>query len=436
MILAMNEELERGVIGIALQDNATVFAVELERHYFSDLDNQIIWDAILKFSKDKEVFDAVTISDYLESKTNRRWIEYLGKIAFETLAPSIDKAIIYANKLREHYQKQTAINLAQDLIHGLSTNSDTVDIQKTANALMDISKSKKNHKIYVKQSLAEMLEDIELARESDGIIGYPTGLPCIDEVTGGYVPGELTIIAGRPGMAKTSLALNGVIAAPVRSLIISSETYARKITSRLAVIKSQIHNQKIRKGKLFDDDWPALNKSIADLMEKDFITYDEPRPSIGTVQSVIREAVLRDNIGIVFVDYLQNLKGSNIKESKVNQCTEIADTLSEIAGEFHIPVVALAQVNREVEKRPDKRPYISDISDCSQIEKAADVIMMLYRDEYYYPDTTQQKGVAEIIIGKMREGDVGTKYVKWEGKYFKFNDITEPTFTEFEDNNY
>jgi len=279
----------------------------------------------------------------------------------------------------------------------------------------------------IKPLLAKAVDKIDALFSSDSpLTGLTTGFSDFDEMTSGLQPADLVIVAGRPSMGKTTFAMNLSENALIKSgkpvLVFSMEMPAESIVMRMLSSLGRIDQNRIRNGKLEEDDWPRLDSAIALLADQKLLIDDTPALSPTEMKARARR-VFREHgeIGIIMVDYLQLMQVPG-SASRVEEISEISRSLKSLAKELNCPVVALSQLNRSLEQRPNKRPVMSDLRESGAIEQDADIIAFIYRDEVYNEDTPE-KGVAEIIIAKQRNGPIGTSKLAFLGRYTKFEDL-------------
>ena len=251
----------------------------------------------------------------------------------------------------------------------------------------------------------------------------PTGFIDLDYKTSGFQPSDLILIAARPSMGKTAFVLNIAEYMAFRSnetvAIFSLEMSKEQLVNRLFALESHVDSQILRTGNLSDSDWANLIEAAGTIGRSNLIIDDTPGISVSELRSKCRKYKLEHNLGIIMIDYLQLMQGSRRSESRQQEISEISRSLKEIARELHVPVVALSQLSRAVEQRPDHRPMLSDLRESGAIEQDADVVMFLYRDDYYNHDT-DKKDVAEVIIAKQRNGPIGTVELAWLPRFTKF----------------
>jgi len=276
--------------------------------------------------------------------------------------------------------------------------------------------------------LAKTVERIDQLYSSDSqLTGVSTGFDNLDEMTSGLQKGDLVIVAARPSMGKTTFAMNLVenaLASDVSALVFSMEMPSESITMRMISSLARIDQTRVRTGKLENDDWMRFGATVSILNEKKIFIDDTPALSPTEVRARARR-VARDlggSLGLIMVDYLQLMRVPGLESNRVNEISEISRSLKALAKEMNCPVIALSQLNRGLEQRPNKRPVMSDLRESGAIEQDADIIMFIYRDEVYNPES-QEKGVAEIIIGKQRNGPIGMAKLAFMGKYTRFDNL-------------
>jgi replicative DNA helicase len=286
--------------------------------------------------------------------------------------------------------------------------------------------------------LANVIDTIDTLFNSDeAITGISTGFTDLDEKTSGLQPSDLIIVAGRPSMGKTTFAMNLVENALMRSdkviLVYSLEMPAESLVMRMLSSLGRIDQTKVRSGRLDEDDWPRLTSAVNLLQERKLFIDDSAGISPSDMRARTRRlAREHGEIGMIMVDYLQLMQlGGSGSDNRTNEISEISRSLKALAKEFNCPVVALSQLNRSLEQRPNKRPINSDLRESGAIEQDADVIMFVYRDEVYHPET-EYKGVAEVIIGKQRNGPIGTVRLAFQGKYTRFDNLAAGSY-QFDD---
>ena len=288
----------------------------------------------------------------------------------------------------------------------------------------------KNQKGYepIKDVLVESFTKLEeLYNRKQHITGVPSGFMELDYKTAGFHGSDLILIAARPAMGKTAFALNIATNAAVRAnvpvAVFSLEMSKEQLVNRVLCSEAMVDSNKVRTGKLEEDDWTKLAETIGPLSEAEIYIDDTPGISITEIRAKCRKLKLEKNIGMIVIDYLQLIQGTNKRNgSREQEISEISRSLKMLAKELNVPVIALSQLSRAAEQRPDHRPMLSDLRESGAIEQDADIVMFLYRDDYYNEDS-EKKGIAEVIIAKHRGGSTGTVELLWLGSYTKFVNI-------------
>ena len=426
-----DEDAEQAVLGSMLTDNdAVMAAVEvLKEDAFYREDNKIIYQAILNLYSKSEPIDIITLKDELESMGK---FEQVG--GFEYLASLPDKVPTTANVqkyikiVEEKSVLRNLIKTANEIIElGYNPTEDVEDIMDGAEKkIFDIMQSK-NTKSYtpIKDVLVESFTNLEkLYNQKQHVTGVPTQFYDLDDKTAGLHGSELILVAARPAMGKTAFALNIATNAALRAnvpvAIFSLEMSKDQLVNRMLCSEAMVDSNKVRTGKLDEEDWTKLAEAIGPLSEAGIYIDDTPGISVMEIRAKCRKLKLEKNIGLVVIDYLQLISGSNKRNgSREQEISEISRSLKVLAKELNVPVIALSQLSRAVEQRDDHRPMLSDLRESGAIEQDADIVMFLYRDDYYNPET-ELKNIAEVIIAKHRAGSTGTVELLWLGNYTKF----------------
>ena len=425
-----DEDAEQAVLGSMLTDNdAVMAAVEvLKEDAFYREDNKIIYQAILNLYSKSEPIDIITLKDELESMGK---FEQVG--GFEYLASLPDKVPTTANVqkyikiVEEKSILRNLIKTANEIIElGYDPAEDVEDIMDGAEKkIFDIMQSK-NQKGYtpIKDVLVESFTKLEeLYNRKQHITGVPTGFAELDYKTAGLHGSELILVAARPAMGKTAFALNIATNAALRGnapvAIFSLEMSKDQLVNRILCSEAMVDSNKVRTGKLGEDDWVKLAGAIGPLSEAEMYIDDTPGISVMEIRTKCRKLKMEKNIGLVVIDYLQLVQGNKRTASREQEISEISRSLKILAKEINVPVIALSQLSRAVEQRPDHRPMLSDLRESGAIEQDADIVMFLYRDDYYNKES-EKKDIAEVIIAKQRGGQTGTVELLWMGQYTKF----------------
>ena len=276
--------------------------------------------------------------------------------------------------------------------------------------------------------MVERIDELYNQNNPNDVTGVPTGFVDLDRMTSGLQPGDLVIVAGRPSMGKTALSLNiGEHVAVEQGLpvaVFSMEMGATQLAMRMVCSVGRLDQQRLRTGRLLDDDWPRLTNAMQKMQDTQLFIDETPALSALELRARARRLARQcGQLGLVIVDYLQLMAGSSTGENRATEISEISRGLKGLAKELGCPVIALSQLNRSLEQRPNKRPVMSDLRESGAIEQDADVILFIYRDEVYNPDSPD-KGTAELIIGKQRNGPIGTVRLTFVGQYTKFENFT------------
>ena len=429
-----DEDAEQAVLGSMLTDNdAVMAAVEvLKEDAFYREDNKIIYQAILNLYSKSEPIDIITLKDELESMGK---FEQVG--GFEYLASLPDKVPTTANVqkyikiVEEKSVLRNLIKTANEIIElGYNPTEDVEDIMDGAEKkIFDIMQSK-NTKSYtpIKDVLVESFTNLEkLYNQKQHVTGVPTQFYDLDDKTAGLHGSELILVAARPAMGKTAFALNIATNAALRAnvpvAIFSLEMSKDQLVNRMLCSEAMVDSNKVRTGKLDEEDWTKLAEAIGPLSEAGVYIDDTPGISVMEIRTKCRKLKMEKNIGLVVIDYLQLISGSNKRNgSREQEISEISRSLKVLAKELNVPVIALSQLSRAVEQRDDHRPMLSDLRESGAIEQDVDIVMFLYRDDYYNKESAE-KDIAEVIIAKQRGGSTGTVKLYWMGNYTKFVNI-------------
>lgn len=427
-------EAEQAIIGSMLTDkDAVISAVEvLKAEDFYREDNKIIYEAILNLYSRSEPIDIITVKSELESMGKIDQVgglEYLAELPEKV--PTTANAMKYVKIVEEKSTLRQLIKTANEIIElGYSPTEDVEDIMEGAEKKIFDVMQQKNQKGYepIKDVLVESFTKLEeLYNRKQHITGVPSGFMELDYKTAGFHGSDLILIAARPAMGKTAFALNIATNAAVRAnvpvAVFSLEMSKEQLVNRVLCSEAMVDSNKVRTGKLEEDDWTKLAETIGPLSEAEIYIDDTPGISITEIRAKCRKLKLEKNIGMIVIDYLQLIQGTNKRNgSREQEISEISRSLKMLAKELNVPVIALSQLSRAAEQRPDHRPMLSDLRESGAIEQDADIVMFLYRDDYYNEDS-EKKGIAEVIIAKHRGGSTGTVELLWLGSYTKFVNI-------------
>ena len=429
-------EAEQAVLGGLILDNKRFDAVAeivQPQDFYKDA-NRHIFQTMQDLAESDKPLDIITLAEELsrqESLARVGGMEYISTIATNT--PSAANTAAYGQIVREHSTIRQLILVANDISRsgfnpsGLDAND---LLQLAEKRVLEIAEGrpKEGGLEGMDTLLKTTIERIKLLFESGSdITGLSSGLTDLDKRTSGWQNGEMIIVAARPSMGKTALALNFVEAAvftqkkPV--LVFSMEMPSDALVMRMLSSIGKIDQGKIRNGQLTSEDWPKLTAAVNKLKDGKLFIDDTASLTPQDMRARIRRTAREHgDPGLIMVDYLQLMQTAGVSEGRTQEISEISRSLKAMAKEYNCPVIALSQLNRSVEQRPNKRPMNSDLRESGAIEQDADVILFIYRDEYYNEDS-QDKGIAELILGKQRNGEVGTSRAAFVGKYTRFENL-------------
>ena len=424
-------EAEQAVLGSMLTDkDAVISAIEvLKEEDFYRTDNRSIYEAIINLYNRAEPIDIITVKAELESLGKFEQIgglEYLASLPDKV--PTTANAMKYIKIVEEKSTLRNLIKTANEIIElGYDPTEDVSDIMEGAEKKIFNIMQNNDKKSYspIKDILVDSFTQLEeLYNRKQHITGVPSGFTELDYKTAGFHGSDLVLIAARPAMGKSAFALNIATNAAVRGnvpvVIFSLEMSKEQMVNRILCSEAMVDSNKVRTGKLEEDDWTKLAGSIGPLSDAEIYIDDTPGISVMEIRAKCRKLKLEKNIGMVVIDYLQLVQGSNKRNgSREQEISEISRSLKILAKELNVPVIALSQLSRAVEQRPDHRPMLSDLRESGAIEQDADIVIFLYRDDYYNKDS-EKKDIAEVIIAKHRGGSLGTVELLWLGSYTKF----------------
>ncbi len=414
--------------------DAIMSAVEvLKEDDFYREDNKVIYSAILNLYNRAEPVDIITLRAELQSMKQLDEVGGLEYIAtLPDKVPTTANIEQYIKIVEEKSALRALLKTANELITlGYDESEEVEDILDTAERkIFDVIQNR-NQKGYtpIKDILVESFTQLEqLYNQKQRITGVPTGFADLDYLTAGLHKSDLVIVAARPAMGKSAFALNIATNAAIRAnvpvAIFSLEMSKEQMTNRILCSEAMVDSNKVRTGKIDDDDWQKLAEASGELSQSQIFIDDTPGISVMEIRAKCRKMKLEKNIGLVVIDYIQLVQGSNKRTngSREQEISEISRSLKILAKEIDVPVIALSQLSRSVEQRPDHRPMLSDLRESGAIEQDADIVMFLYRDEYYNQDT-EKKNIAEVILAKHRAGSTGTAELLWLANYTKFANL-------------
>lgn len=429
-------EAEKSVIGSMIIDKeALIVASELlVADDFYAKQNGVLFDAMIALYQEGKPIDMITLSDRLkqmDAPTTISGLEYVREILGEVFTAAFVKD--YCEIVAEKSLKRQMIRVSQDLEAMCYAEKDPADfiMDNAEKQVYDLVAKKKSISDYVpiRQVVKNAIEKIGMAAKSTGdVTGVATGFKDLDYKTAGLQPSDLILVAARPSMGKTAFVLN--IAQHVcfndnrSAVIFSLEMSKEQLVNRLLALESGVDSKHIRNGNINAKEWEGLIYGASVIGESNLIIDDTPGISVSELTSKCRKYKKDMNISLVIIDYLQLMSGSGKSESRVNEIGDISRSLKALARDLNVPVIALSQLSRAVEKRDDHRPMLSDLRDSGAIEQDADVVMFLYRDDYYNHES-EKKGIAEVIIAKQRNGPIGTTELVWLPDLTKFANLAK-----------
>jgi replicative DNA helicase len=413
-------DYERSLLGAILADNSQLSRVDLLARDFSVGTHAQIFEVARRQIGAGKPTDAVTLADALSAETGRTdWLQITFKLQQECLAPA--NASQYAAIVRKASLSRQAVMIGERLVSGGGD-----EISDAIRALIELGSTNVDHGCHVSTAIGLALDELETAM-SGKAPGVRTGIQDLDSMLGGLHNEDLIVIGARPAMGKTAFMLNAACAADTGVGIVSGEQGRAQIGMRLFAMEGPISLHRMRTAKLDDDEWTRVARVMTEMRQRPIWIYDKPSPTIDEVVSQARAWKFHNNIGLLMLDYLQIIRGGRGQDFRL-QVGDITQQLKDLARELKIPVVALAQVKREVESRPmgedglGRMPYMADIAESAIIEQVADQIGTLYRPEVY-DDIPQYAGLAYFNACKNRHGPVGHKALSWRGEYLKFGDL-------------
>jgi replicative DNA helicase len=433
-------EAEQAVLGGLMLDNSTWDAVadRLIADDFYRRDHQLIFAAIADLAGRNEPCDAVTLAEFLERRSQGAetgGLVYLATLARDT--PSAANIRAYADIVRERAQLRGLIRVGGEIAGSAFENDGrtvTELVDEAERRVFEIAEGSRKGSGFValRDELGSVVDRLDMLHHSQGkLTGVSTGFDSLDEMTGGLQAGDLIVVAGRPSMGKTTFAINiaenAAFGSKVKVAVFSMEMSREQLAFRMISSLGRVDQSRLRRGPYQDEDWARINSAIQQMRDAPIFIDDAGALSPTEVRARARRLKREHGVGLIVIDYLQLMQVSGTKENRATEISEISRSLKALAKELSVPVIALSQLNRSVEQRPDKKPVMSDLRESGAIEQDADLIMMIYRDEVYDPNSTR-KGIADIIIAKQRNGPVGEIQLTFVGKYTRFENYAPESY--------
>ncbi len=434
-VMPHSTDAEKSVIGAMLIDSEAVLTVSeiLTPDDFYGKQYGILFDAMVSLHAEGKPIDFVMLENKLKEKEASAELSSI-EVAKEIFNQEFTSANVkhYANIIKEKAILRRIIKTTEEVANECYLQKKPLDdiLNMTEKKIFDVVQKKGGGDyVPVKQIVINVLENIEKASKTKGnTTGIPTGFRDLDYQTSGMQPSDLVLIAARPSMGKTAFVLNlaehMAFKKKVTVAIFSLEMSKEQLINRILSIESRVSSQNLRTGNLEDEDWDKIVEAAQYISNSKLIVDDTPSISIQELRSKCRKYKLEHNLGVIIIDYLQLMSAGESKSnaSRQQEISDISRSLKALARELNVPVIALSQLSRAVEQRPDHRPMLSDLRESGAIEQDADVVMFLYRD-YYYDKQTEKPDVAEVIIAKQRNGPVGTVELKWIAELTKFGNL-------------
>ena len=439
-------EAEQAVLGglmLAPESYDAVGDILVENDFYRR-DHQLIYRAIRELAEKNRPFDAVTLGEWFDSQGYAEQIgggAYLVELA--TTTPSAANIRAYAEIGRDKAVLRQLIEVGTGIVNdgfqpeGRDSAALLAKAEQEVFAIAEAGSRGRQDFTPVNRALTEAFEVLQSRYNSGGgVTGMATGYTEFDEMTAGLQPTDLIILAARPAMGKTTLALNiaeyGAMKSKKAVAVFSMEMSASQLALRLISSMGRVNATRLRTGQLEDEDWSRVTSAIKMLREVKIFIDDTPALSPDVLRSKARRLKREHGLGLIVIDYLQLMQVPGNSENRATEISEISRSLKALAKELNVPVIALSQLNRSLETRTDKRPVMADLRESGAIEQDADLIVFIYRDDYYNRENSPDKGLAEVIIGKQRSGPTGSVKLKFFGEYTRFDNLTHDSVGVFE----
>ncbi|ALN91608.1 MULTISPECIES: replicative DNA helicase [Lysobacter] len=439
-------EAEQAVLGglMLAPDAYDRVADQIVEEDFYRRDHQLIYRAIRELAEKSRPFDAVTLGEWFESQGLTEQVAggaYLIELA--TTTPSAANITAYAEIVRDKAVMRKLIEVGTEIVNdgfqpdGRDSGEILAKAEQQVFAIAEAGARGRTDFTPVTKALSEAFDVLQTRYANGGsVTGIPTGYTEFDEMTAGLQNTDLLILAARPAMGKTAFALNIAEHAAFRTkkavAVFSMEMSASQLALRLISSVGRVNAQRLRSGQLEDEDWARVTGAIRQLREVKIFIDDTPGLSPEVLRAKSRRLKREHDLGLIVIDYLQLMSVPGNNENRATEISEISRSLKHLAKELNLPVIALSQLNRSLEQRADKRPVMADLRESGAIEQDADVIVFIYRDDYYNKETSPDKGLAEVIIGKQRSGPTGSLKLKFFGEYTRFDNLAHDSVGSFE----
>ena len=429
-ILPHSAEAEQSVIGAMIMDQEAILTASeiLLPDDFYNPQFRTLYEAMLALYQEGKPVDLVTLQNRLQEMNvpaELCSVEFISNII--AAVPTSANVKYYSEIVRQKAVLRRLIRVTEGIANECYLDNEKLEniLEQTEKQVFDVVQNRAGSDfVPIRQVALETLDSIQSAAKNAGAVtGVSTGFYDLDARTAGLQKSDLILIAARPSMGKTAFVLNiaqyMAFRKDVTVAIFSLEMSKEQLVNRLLAMESHVDSQNMRTGNLKDEDWTKLVEGADIIGRSNLIIDDTPGISIAEMRSKCRKYKLEHNLGIIMIDYLQLMSGSGKSDSRQQEISDISRSLKALARELNVPVIALSQLSRAVEQRPDHRPMLSDLRESGAIEQDADVVMFLYRDDYYHKDT-EKKDIAEVIIAKQRNGPIGTIELVWLPRYTQF----------------
>ncbi len=432
-----NVEAEQSVLGAILLSDRAMYALVIAEglrpdHFYRER-HGLIYGAMLDLYDQSEPVDVLTVTEQL--KQSGRLDDVGGRETIDGLAgavPSVANSRRYAQIVRENALMRDLLTTTYEIQSSVLYHEAPPQelVERAEQAMLEVAhdENKQDFRAIGDVLHAELDKLQTLSREGTALTGTPSGYKDLDEITGGFQPGNLIIIAARPSMGKSALALGMASNLAVRHdtpvALFTLEMSKSEVTQRLMCSEAKVESNRLRTGKLLPDDWPRLTAACDKLAKAPIYVDDTASVTMMEIRSKCRRLKSRaPNLGLIVVDYLQLMTSGGSAENRVQEVSQISRALKILARDLDVPIIALSQLSRAVEQRHDKRPILSDLRESGSIEQDADLVAFIYRDEYYNPEETDQQGLAEVILSKHRNGPTDSIKLSFLKRYAKFTDL-------------
>ena len=439
-------EAEQAVLGglMLAPDAFDRIADLLNDKDFYRRDHQLIYRAIRELAEKDRPFDAVTLGEWFESNGLSEQVAggaYLVELASTT--PSAANIKAYAEIVRDKAVLRQLIEIGTEIVNdgfqpeGRESGEILAKAEQQVFAIAEAGSRGRQDFTPINKAMAEAFDVLQTRHANGGgITGLPTGYTEFDQMTAGLQPTDLIILAARPAMGKTTFALNIAEYAAIKTkkavAVFSMEMSASQLALRLISSNGRINATRLRTGQLEDEDWSRVTSAIRMIKETKIFIDDTPGLSPDVLRAKSRRLKREHDLGLIVIDYLQLMAVPGNSENRATEISEISRSLKGLAKELNVPVIAMSQLNRSLETRTDKRPVMADLRESGAIEQDADIIIFIYRDDYYNKENSPDKGLAEIIIGKQRSGPTGSVKLKFFGEYTRFDNLAHDSVGSFE----